>query len=355
MNLEKKIEKIKIQKDRSLIFALKQMDLNQKKLLLVFSGNDFINLITIGDIQRAIINNISLETEVEKILRKNTIIAHENSPILFIKKEMINFRTECMPIVNNSGKLIDVIFWEEVFEADEKLPKKEILNIPVVIMAGGKGSRLKPLTNVLPKALIPLGEKTMLEEIMDSFNDYGINDFFITVNYKADLIKHFISEQGLGKYDIKYVQEINELGTAGSLYLLKNVIKTTFFVSNCDILIKEEYSKFLEYHKENSNEITIIAVLKHFYIPYGVINTKENGELIDIQEKPELSYKINSGLYILEPHLLNEIPDNTFFHITDLISNIKKRNGRIGVYPVTENSWIDIGDWKEYLNNRYIK
>jgi len=355
MGLEEKIKNIKILKDKSILDALKQMDLHQKRLLLVFDNFDFINIITLGDLQRAIIKNISIDTNIETVLRKNTFIAKNFNSVQEIKKVMIENRTECMPIVNETGKLVDVFLWDDLFAEEEKIPQKGTLKLPVVIMAGGKGTRLKPLTNVLPKALIPLGEKTMLEEIMDSFSDYGVTDFHITVNYKADLIKHFILEQSDKNYSVNFVKEDKELGTAGSLHLLKNKIDKTFFVSNCDILVKNDYSDFVEYHNENKNEITIIAALKHFPIPYGVIETKENGELITIEEKPELTYKINSGLYILEPHLINEIPENTFFHITHLINLVKKRNGKIGVYPVSEKAWIDIGDWNEYLTNRYIK
>jgi len=355
MSLDDRIQKIKIDKNQSILSALKKMDLQQKKLLLVFNYNNFVNIITIGDIQRAIINNIPIDTAIVNILRKETILASSTSSISEIKKVMLENRTECMPVVNDQNQLVNLILWEDVFTPEEKLPKKNSLDIPVVIMAGGKGTRLKPLTNVLPKALIPLGEKTMLEEIIDSFSEYGVNDFCITVNYKADLIKHFLSEHPDKKYTVNFVMEQKELGTAGSLHLLKDYITETFFVSNCDILVKNDYSEILNYHRENQNEITIVAVLKHLPIPYGVIETKENGELIDIQEKPELVYKINSGLYILEPHLINEIPENTFFHITDLIQKIKNKNGKIGVFPVSEKSWIDIGEWNEYLSNRYIK
>lgn len=355
MSLEEKIENIKISKYSSILEALKQMDAHQKRLLLVFDENKFVNIVTIGDLQRAIIKNFPIETNIEKVLRKNTIIATTTSSIQDIKSVMLKHRTECMPIINSSGKLKDVILWEDISEKEEKIPKRKQLRVPVVIMAGGKGTRLKPLTNVLPKALIPLGKKTMLEEIMDSFIEYGATNFYITVNYKAELIKHFICEEAKEKYNVDFIMESRYLGTAGSLHLLKNKINKTFFVSNCDIIIKNDYTDFYDYHLEQKNEITIIAALKHFSIPYGVIETKENGTLVDIIEKPELTYKINSGLYILEPHLISDIPENKFFHITDLIQNVKNRGGKVGVYPVSEKSWIDIGEWKEYLTNRYIK
>ena len=150
-------------------------------------------------------------------------------------------------------------------------------------------------------------------------------------------------------YKLHYLKEDYPLGTAGSLSMLKGEINQPFFVTNCDILIDQDYSEILGYHRDNNNEITIVAALKYFPFPYGVIETGENGQLNELIEKPELTFKINSGMYILEPHLLNEIPEKTFFHITQLIQGVKQRNGAIGVFPVSEKSWKDIGDWHEYI------
>lgn len=138
------------------------------------------------------------------------------------------------------------------------------------------------------------------------------------------------------------------MGTAGSLRLLKDKLHSTFFVSNCDILINENYGDILKYHQENSNELTVVAALKTYSIPYGTIITKENGLLESIEEKPNLSFKINTGLYILEPSVLEDIP-NKFFHITHLMEKLQKDGRRVGVYPISQNDWIDMGDWDEYL------
>jgi NDP-sugar pyrophosphorylase family protein len=217
-------------------------------------------------------------------------------------------------------------------------------------MAGGKGTRLKPLTNVIPKPLIPIGDKTIVEKIMDRFMSVGCRDFYFSVNYKAETIRHYFDTIEHKDYEITYFKEDKPLGTAGSLYLIRDKIETTFFVSNCDIIIDEDYSEILKYHRENKNELTIVAALKHYSIPYGTIKTGDNGLLIELIEKPELTFQINSGMYIMEPHLLSEIPENVFFHITHLIENIKKRNGKIGVFPVSEGSWKDIGERDMYLS-----
>jgi dTDP-glucose pyrophosphorylase len=351
MNSKKliKAKDLFIQIDASMLDALRQMDKYDKKLLIVFNGDKFINILSIGDIQRAIINNLPLDLQINSILRKNPRLCFNYEPFNLIKQKMLEYRTECMPILDENYELVDVYFWEDVFLTDEKraYPK---LNLPVVIMAGGQGIRLKPLTNILPKPLIPFNEKTIIENIIDRFMDVGCNNFIISVNYKAEMIKYYFESLNNKEFEIEYIQEEKPLGTAGSLFLLKGKITSTFFISNCDIIINENYGEIFQYHKENKNELTIVAALKHFQLDYGILHTKENGLLTSINEKPELIFKINSGMYLLEPHLLDEIPENKFFHITELIEKINKRNGKVGVFPVTEKSWIDIGNLSDFFN-----
>ena len=347
MTVQNKITELVIQNSESMIKALKQMDLIKRKLLLVFDQSKFVNVLSIGDVQRAIINDIPLSAPIEKILRSDTKIARNNDSIETIKKIIYEHRIECMPVLDEQNNLVTVYFWDDLFGKDEKRQYQN-LNLPVVIMAGGKGTRLKPLTNVIPKPLIPIGETTILEEIMDRFTEVGCSDFFLSVNYKAETIKHYFTQLHANTYNISYFQESKPLGTAGSLYLIKNNIRSTFFVSNCDIIINEDYNEILNYHKANNNELTIVSALKHYPIPYGIIETKKDGVLSELKEKPELTFQINSGMYILEPHLLNEIPENEFFHITQLIENIQNRNGRVGVFPVSQGSWEDIGEWSTY-------
>ncbi len=335
-----------------LLEALKKMDVLDKKLLIVLKEDIFFGLLSAGDIQRAIIQNKPLETPVADILRKNIRIAKPEDTFETIRQMMFDFRMELCPVVNEQQEIVKVYFWEDVFQENKPQPKTPF-NLPVVIMAGGFGTRLKPLTNVLPKPLIPIGEKTMLEEIFDRFNQYGCNRFYLSVNYKADLIKFYLDSLKL-PFQIDYFIEEKPLGTAGSLNLLKHSISETFFVSNCDIIIEQDYSEILSYHQENKNEITLVAALKHYPIPYGILETAEIGKLLSLHEKPELTFKINSGMYVLEPHLLNEIPEDEFFHITQLIDKVMQRKGKVGVFPVSEKSWKDIGEahlLKQYFNN----
>ena len=343
-----KIDKIKnriIDIKSTILQGLSTMDKEGVKLLIVFDNGTFVGLLTIGDIQRAILKDIVLTTPIFSIIDKNKIYAFDSDNADFIQKKMLELRTECMPILSEKGDLLDVYFWNDFFT--EKRIKQKI-NLPVVIMAGGKGTRLQPLTHVIPKPLIPINDKTIIEEIMDSFTEFGCHQFYLSVNYKAELIKYYFDNLKNENYCIDYFQENTPLGTAGSLSLVKDKINTTFFVSNCDILIDEDYSEILKYHRENKNEITIVAALKNYSIPYGTIETSKGGILTKLEEKPELIFQINSGMYILEPHLLNEIVENEFLHITTLIENIQNKNGKIGVFPVSEGSWRDIGNWDDY-------
>lgn len=344
----KSYDNIIISPSTSILGAMKKMDLVHRKLLLIFDEEKYIGLLSIGDLQRAIIDSIDINVPISKILRKDTIVAKPSDTIDEIKKMMLAIRAEFMPVVSQGGQLTNIYYWDELFSANEAVPVKQF-DLPVVIMAGGYGTRLKPITNVLPKPLIPIGEKTMLEEIFDRFANHGCNRFFISVNYKADLIEFYIKNRNL-PYIFDFFKEEKPMGTAGSLTLLKEKINSTFIVSNCDILIDQDYAEILDYHRLNNNEITVVAALKHYPIPYGILETGDNGLLVELKEKPELVFKINSGMYILEPHLLKEIPKEGFFHITELIESVKNREGKVGVFPISEKSWKDVGLLSEYID-----
>lgn len=347
MNQNKKREEsIQIDCQSTIIQAIQQMDIINRKLLIVNKQNSFLGILSIGDIQRAILNKIDLQEAIEKILRANIAVAKESDSKEEIIATMLKYRTEFMPILDADNQLIDVIFWEDILK--EKNRKEQIKeDLPVVIMAGGKGSRLKPITNIIPKPLVPVGDKTFVEIIMNSFLKNGLSNFLFSVNYKADLIKYYF-ENNDKQYSIAYFEEEKALGTAGSLALMKDHINSSFFISNCDIIVDQDYHEIYKYHKENKNDLTAVAAIKSYNIPYGTMDIGKNGLLQSLSEKPEFTYYVNAGLYILEPHLLDLIPSNQFFHITDLMEQIVSNSGRVGVFPVTEGSWMDIGEWQNY-------
>ena len=346
-NLNKLIAKRVIASDATILMALKLMDTEGTKLLFVFTEDVFIGLLTIGDIQMAIIRNKSKETPVSQIMGRQKIYGKSTDDIQTIKKNMTMLRAECMPVLDDNGNLVDVYFWKDLFGTEDNSYREKI-HLPVVIMAGGKGTRLKPITNVIPKPLVPIGDKTILEEIMDQFESIGCQKFYMSINYKSGMMKFYL-DQLEHKYDIEFFEEAKPLGTIGSVSLLKDKIHTPFFVSNCDIIIDQDYRDVYDYHQENHNDLTIITAVKSFRIPYGVIETGEDGLMIALKEKPELTYMINTGVYILNPECIAEIPEGEFFHITQLMEKIKNRGGRVGCFPVSEHAWKDMGEWQEYL------
>ena len=331
----------------SLLDAMKAMDEQKVKTLFVFDGDHFEGLLTIGDIQRAIINNVALTEPVCRILDKNKIYGFVSESEEVVKEKMRRMRAEVMPILDEQGELLDVWFWSDLFKKTELVQRNQI-NLPVVIMAGGKGTRLKPITNVIPKPLVPIGEKTILEVIMDQFEAIGCQKFYMSVNYKSDMLRFYL-DQLEHKYDIDFFEEEKPLGTIGSVALLKGTINTPFFVSNCDIVIDQDMRDVFDYHCQNNNDLTIVTAVKSFQIPYGVIETGENGLMTALKEKPELTYMINTGVYILNSECIDEIPQGEFFHITQLMEKIKARGGRVGCFPVSEHAWKDMGEWSEYL------
>lgn len=343
----KDISKETISLDTSLIEALKTMDLRKVKTLFVFNGKHFEGLFTIGDVQRAIIKNYALEEPVGAVLDKKKIYGYISESEEVIKDKMRSIRAEAMPILNEDGHLVDVWFWNDLFN-EQETDLRPLINLPVVIMAGGKGTRLKPITNVIPKPLVPIGDKTILEVIMDQFESIGCHKFYMSVNYKADMMKYYLSQLP-HRYDIEFFMEDKPLGTIGSVSLLKDKISTPFFVSNCDSINEQDYRDVWDYHVNNHNDMTIVTMVKSFKIPYGVIETGEDGLMTALKEKPEQTYQVNTGVYILNPDLIEEIPEGEFFHITDLMEKVQKRGGRVGCFPVSEKSWRDMGEWPEYL------
>ena len=331
----------------SILSALKAMDSCKVKTLFVIEDGHFEGLLTVGDIQRAIIKNVGLAEPVSSILDRNKIYGYTYESETSIREKMRNLRAEVMPILDERGELVDVRFWNELFKKSV-ITERDKINLPVVIMAGGKGTRLRPLTNVIPKPLIPIGDKTILEEIMNQFETIGCRKFFMSINYKSDMMRFYLDQLD-HYYDIEFFEEPKPLGTIGSVSLLKGKITTPFFVSNCDIIIDQDLRDVYEYHLNNHNDLTIVTAVKSIKIPYGVIETGEDGLMTGLQEKPDQTYMINTGVYILNPELINEIPEGKFFHITHLMGKIKQRDGRVGCFPVSEHSWHDMGEWPEFL------
>ncbi len=329
----------------SMVEAMQKIDINAKGILfIVTEDNVLVGTVTDGDIRRAIIRTGNLDLCVGDVMNHSPQSVRQGEQ----KKayEMIeNLQLNAVAVTDAGKKLTDIIFKEE---SEAGLPKENVnvlKDVPVVVMAGGKGTRLYPYTKILPKPLIPMGDIPVVERIMDRFSRYGTESFYMTVNYRKNMIKSYLSEQA--SYNIAFIEEEKPLGTAGSLGMLSGKINIPFFVTNCDILVNADYGEIYRYHMKTGNMATIVSALKSIEVPYGVVQSNGNGNVSALEEKPHLSYFVNTGMYILSPGCFKYIPEDTFFHMTDLLGRLLDEEQGIGMYPVSEESFLDMGEWEE--------
>ena len=329
----------------TVVEAMQKIDANAKGILFVTDNKrKLLGVITDGDIRRWLIKTGELQGTVEHIMNKNPKQIYRKE-IGIAKDFMEKKQITALPVVNSKGMITDIVFRETIIESANDLAAS-LSEVPVVIMAGGKGTRLYPYTKILPKPLIPIGDIPIMERIINKFRDYGAEKFFATVNYKKGMIKSYFAENQMD-FTIDYVEEDKPLGTAGSLSLIKEQFERPFIVTNCDILINADYDDIYKYHMESGNELTIVSALKNIVVPYGVIHSSENGTVASMEEKPKLSYFVNTGMYILNPELIKDIPDDTFFHMTDLTNKLLKEGRKVGMYPISEDSFLDMGEFEE--------
>lgn len=329
----------------TIVEAMQKIDLNAEGILfIVGTDNKLIGVVTDGDIRRAIIRTGDLNLQISEIMNRNprVVLQEERGEAPSLLKQ---YRIHAVAVIDVTERIIDIIFDSGNRIEISKNRQNTLQRIPVVIMAGGRGTRLYPYTKILPKALIPIGDIPIVEHIMDRFRSVGVNHFYLTVNHKKNMIKSYLGEQNDDR--IIFVEEDKPLGTAGSLRLIRDRMNSPFFVTNCDILIQADYDDIYEYHLKAGNAVTIVSSLKNIEVPYGVIQFKENGNVLSLEEKPQLSYFINTGLYVLNPECIDRIPENTFFHMTDLVERLLQEDQKIGMYPISEESFLDMGEWEE--------
>lgn len=312
---------------------------NSKGIAYVCDGKVLKGALSDGNIRRHILSGGGLnDTAMSVANLKPKFLFHDSkeNPNEYMKSLGIT----SIPIVNAESEIISIKFLN-----DKGVYDYEKLNIPVVIMAGGKGTRLKPFTDVLPKPLIPIGEKTITERIMDYFILFGCTKFNMIVNYKKNLIKAYFAENT--EYDVSFTNEDIFLGTAGGLKYIENDINSTFFMTNCDVIIDDDYGNILKHHKESNAILTMVCTARNYNIPYGTIKLDEDGNVKSLEEKPNYSFLVNTGMYVIEPKFLEYIPDNKFIHITDVIETCIQHGEIISMYPVSENAWMDMGEMDE--------
>ena len=304
-----KLNKLFIFPQATIKEAMKQMDLAAEKILIVIDhGKHLLGMLSDGDIRRFILKTGNIKGQIEGCYNKNPTILLDGENQDNIKNIMIEKKIEAIPVVDKNNRVIDILIWSYLFKSSQKpLPQ---IDCPVVIMAGGKGKRLDPFTKILPKPLIPVGDKPILELIMDQFNQYGVKNFYLTVNFKGEMIKSYFDNIDL-KYNLNYIWEKEFLGTAGSLKLLPKNFPSTFILTNCDIIVYADYADLIKFHKKNGNDLTMVGSFHHFVIPYGVVKFSTNGLVEKIDEKPEYDFTINTGIYVIERSALDYIPENT--------------------------------------------
>lgn len=330
----------------NVVEAMKKIDINEKGILFVVdSYGKLQGCVSDGDLRRWIIKTGDLQQEIGNIMNRSPKYVYERD-CSYANNLMEEYLINVVPVVNDEYIFIDVIF-RQAFVSPKKKRRCNILeNVPVIIMAGGQGTRLYPYTKVLPKPLIPINGIPIVERIMNSFYECGSIKFYMTVNYKRSMIKAYFSEVA-HPYEILFVEEEMPKGTAGSIRLIKEKFTQPVIVTNCDILIQASYEDIYNYHINSGNAMTIVTALKNIVIPYGVLHSKENGIVTFMEEKPNLSYFINTGFYIVNGELFEKIPIDGVFHMTDLANCVMKDGARIGIYPVSEDSFLDMGEFEE--------
>ena len=329
----------------TVVESMAKIDNHASEAGLVFiidEAGELIGCVTDGDIRRWILKGGELNASSENVMNKNPVYLLEKE-----KEDAISVMSArsitAIPIVNDNKRIVDIVLYKDISSTKNL---KQLKGVPVVIMAGGKGTRLYPFTKILPKPLIPIGDTPIVERIIDRYVEYGIDEYYMTVNYKKGMLRSYFNDLS-PNYKVRFVEEDKPLGTGGSIKLIEKKFDKPLFVTNCDALIRADYADVYEHHIKCRNDITMVVALKNITVPYGVVNSGENGELLSIEEKPTLSYFINTGMYVINPETIELIPDDIMFHMTHLVEKIMKNGGKVGAYPISEDSFLDMGEFEE--------
>ena len=322
-------------KDLTLEEVLKTLDINGNGVLpLVDKENHLVGIITDGDIRRGILNKKSVLQMVNFSPKSISSTLSEDE----IENELKNMRKRHLPIVDDDKKLVDILILDDI---ELKRNKNSI-----IIMAGGLGSRLGELTKYQPKPMLRVGEKPLLENMIEILRDQGFYDFYISVNYKANIIKEYFGDGSNFGVQIKYLEESERLGTAGALSLIEEKLKHPFFVINGDIITTQNFNIIKRFHNKE-HAVATMGVRNHAITnPYGVIKI-EDGKIKTFEEKPTYHSLINAGIYLLNPEVLSIIPKNRYYDMPELFESLMNEKKNIVAYEL-KSYWIDIGHASDY-------
>lgn len=336
-----KLDLLKVKPDSTIKETLEAIDKGVMGIALVVdSDNHLIGTVTDGDIRRALIKHTSLEDPISKIMTQDAVKASiESSKYQLVSLMRIHGISQ-IPLVDQNNKLVDIKKLADLLSAEKK-PNK------LVIMAGGLGTRLRPLTNTTPKPLLPIGNKPILETILEHAQLYGIVDIVITLNYLSQNIENYFGDGSSLGLNITYVHEKESLGTAGAISLIKDDIEDDVLVINGDILTRVNFDLMLKRHLKNENYLTVGTRPYKTQIPYGIIK-EANESITGIEEKPVLEYMINAGIYVISSAAIKMIPKNEFFHMTHLMEKLISQNLKVGTFLI-QDYWLDIGKINDYF------
>ncbi len=350
-NNQKKIKNLCVSKNNTLKTAINRMNkFGHKSLVVADNKLSLLGVLSDGDIRRALIRKKKLSSKIGSLYNKKSIFFLDKKfNRSKIKKIFQKKKIDLIPIVDTNKKIRNILFERDLNNKKKIIIKKKFPPINVMIMAGGKGTRLRPFTGVLPKPLLLYKGTPIIEHVIKSFLRYKIINFICSLNYKSYLIKAFFKEKKL-PINLKYIEEKKPLGTAGSLKMLKNKTKD-ILVTNSDTILNCDLNKILKYHKKASNDLTIICAKLPIQIPYGVVETRKKNIFKKINEKPKNSYLANVGTYLINSKLISLIPKkDKIYNMTDLISDAKKNKKKLGVFKIPQKSWLDLGNLKNFSN-----
>jgi dTDP-glucose pyrophosphorylase len=339
-----------ISKNFTIKKCLKLMSAKGFKTLIIADKNKrLLGTITDGDIRKYLLKNFKLNSKIDLIYNSNPKFLFEKDLVFQnIKNIFLKLKIDTLPIVTNEKKIKKILHINDFFS--EKTKNFLSYNdISVVIMAGGEGLRFRPFTSIFPKPLIPIKNKTLIQHIIELFDEKDFKKITLILNYKSNVIVTFLKSLRL-KRKFNFLIEKKTLGTAGGLSLLKRV-SDDFVLINCDTIIKADINDIVKFHKINFYDITLVVSNKKFKISYGCCQIDNNGNFNGIIEKPELDFFSNTGMYIINKKILKFVKKNQKLDMTNLIKILLKNKIKIGTYPIHEDDWIDVGKWQDYEKN----
>lgn len=342
-------KKMIISENMTIEDAMRVIDQGISKTVFLVRNDILKGSLTDGDVRRHLLKKGSLTENVCEIVNYSPKFFGENSNVNY-QKYMIDNDLTAIPIVDERMKIIRI----ERLKSRKRSVQKIEENVPVIIMAGGLGTRLKPYTEIIPKPLIPIGSKTILERIFDKFEDYGCNEKYIILNYKKRLIETYFKEDSQCK-DLHFIEEPFFLGTAGGIKYTQGICDGNFFVTNCDVVIDADYYHIWKKHTKKGNIITMILANTEYCVPYGIVETSDNGDVVCLKEKPCVEYRVNTGMYLCNVRLLDYINDSEKIDMPDLIQRCLNASEKIGQITIDGNCWYDMGqpNQLERMKKRY--